>query len=457
MKYLYLILLLITYSLNAQEDATVSAVEFASGLDKPVDIKNAGDSRLFVVEQSGSIQIVTSDGVVNSTPFLSINVNDNGNEQGMLGIAFHPDYATNGFFYVNYIKSDNSTQISRFTVSSNPDIADANSELDILNVDQPFSNHNGGCMQFGPDGYLYIGLGDGGSGGDPGNRAQNPQTPLGKMLRIDVDTQSNGNNYGIPADNPFVNTTSTLDEIWALGLRNPWKFSFDAQTGDLWIADVGQNEIEEVNKVSGNLGGLNYGWRCYEGDAPFNTAGCPDDNTLTFPIVDYAHSGNGAFKCSVTGGYVYRGTDYPGMQGLYIFADFCSDEIATINSTGELTFVNEFPGGLSSFGEDVTGELYVAQLGAGKILRIIDENLGVEEISDLSITLSPNPSGEVVTFTYPAFAKAETLTLFDLNGRSVLNQNINSTETAISVGHLSQGIYIARMSSSPQIIKLVVQ
>lgn len=457
MKNLYILFLFILSTSIAQEDVAPSITPFATGLDSPVDIKNAGDERLFVVQQTGSIRVVNGDGSVNGTPFLTLNVNDSGNEQGLLGVVFHPDYATNGYFYVNYTAGNGSSQISRFTVSNNPDIADASSELSILNVSQPFSNHNGGCLQFGPDGFLYIGLGDGGSGGDPGNRSQNPGTLLGKMLRIDVDNPSNGNNYGIPADNPFVNQNNTRDEIWALGVRNPWKFSFDAQTGELWIADVGQNEIEEINKVDGTTGGLNYGWRCYEGNTTFNPSGCPSDNTLTFPFVDYSHSGNGAFKCSVTGGYVYRGSDFPDMQGLYVFGDFCSDEIATIDSNGNLLFFDTSPGGLSTFGVDMNNELYVAGLGAGIIYRVINANLSTEEIDNESLSIYPNPATETVTFRSAAFTDTETLDVYDLNGRLVKTVPVAQGQRTFSIVDLSSGFYILKVTSSSEIVKLVVR
>lgn len=457
MKTFYFFLFCMVAAGLAQEDAAPSIEVFATGLNSPVDIKNAGDERLFVVQQTGSIRVVQGDGSVNDTPFLSLDVNDSGSEQGLLGIAFHPEYASNGHFFVNYIRSNGDTQISRFTVSNDPDVANAGSELSILNIPQPFANHNGGCMQFGPDGFLYIGLGDGGSGGDPGNRSQNPGTLLGKILRIDIDNPSNGNNYGIPSDNPFVGVTNTLDEIWALGVRNPWKFSFDALTGELWIADVGQNEIEEINKENGTVGGLNYGWRCYEGNSPFNTSGCPDDSVLSFPFVDYSHTGNGAFKCSVTGGYVYRGDDFSGMQGLYIFGDFCSDEIGTVDSDGNLSFFDTSPGGLSSFGEDVNHELYVAGLGAGIIYRVIDANLSVETFATQNMSIYPNPAQGEARLYITQFSGKETLNLYDLNGKRVRHIQISQDQTTFSVADLAAGIYIARVSSAPQIIKLVVQ
>ena len=227
----------------------IGLTAFVTGFTSPVDIEHpAEDTRLFVVQQTGAIRILNANGTINPTNFLTLTTAtiSNGSERGLLGLAFHPNYATNGYFYVNYTNTAGNTVIARYTVSANPDVADATSATTILTVPQPFSNHNGGSLKFGPDGYLYIGMGDGGSAGDPGNRAQNINENLGKMLRIDVDAASP---YGIPADNPYVGITGN-DEIWAVGLRNPWKFSFDMANGDLWIADVGQNQYEEINKIA---------------------------------------------------------------------------------------------------------------------------------------------------------------------------------------------------------------
>ena len=251
---------------------------YAGGFTRPVDIVNAGDSRLFIVEQRGIIKIIDGNGQVLSTPFLDIDarVGSQGNEQGLLGLAFHPDYANNGFFYVNYTNNSGDTRIARFKVSAdNPNVADPNSEKLLLPVDQPYSNHNAGDLTFGPDGYLYFGLGDGGSGGDPQNNGQTATAYLGKMLRIDVD---NGDPYAIPPTNPFKDTDFYLDEIWATGLRNPWRFSFDRLTGDLWIGDVGQDAWEEIDfQPASSTGGENYGWRCYEGNHVYSMSGsCPD-------------------------------------------------------------------------------------------------------------------------------------------------------------------------------------
>ena len=291
---------------------------YGSGFLNPVNVKHAGDDRLFVVERAGYIKILNNDGTINTLDFLDIDarVSDNGNEQGLLAMAFHPNYISNGFFYVNYINNSGDTVISRFTRSS-PGLADPNSEVILLTIDQPFINHNGGDMHFGPnDGYLYFSIGDGGSGGDPGNRAQNLNLLLGKVLRIDVDGTSNGN-YGIPASNPFVGNPSALDEIWAYGLRNPWKFSFDRSNGDMWIADVGQTSREEINRVpASSTGGENYGWKCFEGNTVFSTM--TECNTITHqpPVAEYVYGGN-PFRCAITGGYRYRGTIQTGLQDLY--------------------------------------------------------------------------------------------------------------------------------------------
>lgn len=345
-------------------------VVFAKGLNHPVCIANAGDNRLFVVEQVGDIRILNSQGQVQSQPFLDIHDRVAfGGEQGLLGLAFHPDYKSNGYFYVNYIGLDGNTNISRFKVNpANTETADPQSEFKLLTVVQPFANHNGGDLCFGPDGYLYIGLGDGGSGGDPGNRAQNPLEYLGKMLRIDVNQ---GSPYAIPVSNPFYNSTITLQEIWALGLRNPWRFSFDRLTGDLWIADVGQDAIEEIDfQPAGDKGGENYGWRCYEGNRVYNSSQCAASTNFTFPVYTYPHNP----ECSVTGGYVYRGSNSSIYYGQYFFTDYCSDNIWTLHKVAN-TWVKEdfghFPGNnFSTFGEDFTGQLYLAGVTSGTIYLV---------------------------------------------------------------------------------------
>lgn len=327
---------LCSLQLTAQNIPVIDLETFATGLNQSIGLTHAGDDRLFVIEQGGRIRIVMSDGQVLPTPFLDIDarINSDANERGLLGLAFHPNYAENGYFYVNYSDNSGDTRLSRFSVSeSDPNIADPDSEVILLTENQPFSNHNGGHVAFGPDGYLYTGLGDGGSGGDPDNYAQNRQTFLGKMLRIDVD---NGDPYAIPPDNPFANDDFTLDEIWALGLRNPWRFSFDRETGDLWIGDVGQNAWEEIDFQPANSpGGENYGWRCYEGNTAYNLSQCGGITDLTDPI--HVYQNNFSTGCSVTGGYVYRGSEFPKLQGFYLYTDYCSGRIWTLfrNNDGE--------------------------------------------------------------------------------------------------------------------------
>lgn len=331
-------------------------------INAPTDIKNAGDGsgRLFVLEQPGRIRIIKDNKLLDA-PFLDITdrVGSSGSEQGLLGLAFHPKFSQNGYFYVNYTDQKGDTHISRFTTSG--DSADPASEKQLIFVDQPFPNHNGGALAFGPDGFLYIGLGDGGSQGDPYGNGQSTNTLLGKILRIDVN---NGDPYGIPADNPFANGGGSK-EIWAYGLRNPWRISFDRSTNDLWIGDVGQSQWEEIDFVpAGTPGGLNFGWNKMEGRHPYKNNNQP---ILTMPIVEYPHGA----ECSVTGGYVYRGAALPTWQGVYFYGDYCSGKIwGLINGPSKRPKLL-FDIGLrvSTFGVDEAGELYVADYN-GAIYRL---------------------------------------------------------------------------------------
>lgn len=351
-------------------------VEVASGLTRPLYAAHAGDNsgRLFIVEQDGLIRIL-KDGQLNASPFLDVThlVNRDGSEQGLLGLAFHPQFSENGQFFVNYTALDGDTVIARYTVSStDADLADASSASIILTVDDPYANHNAGQLAFGPDGYLYIGMGDGGSANDPQGNGQNPQAILGKMLRLDVDSEQP---YSIPADNPFVSDSRFLPEIWAWGLRNPWRYSFDRATGDLYIADVGQNQWEEINFQPAGEGGQNYGWNAFEAAHAFGQASSTPENP-TMPIAEYSHSDG----CSVTGGYVYRGADLPAMQGMYMFADFCSGTLwgtqRNASNEWETRVLLNTGRVVSSFGEDEKGELYLIDY-SGSILRFakIDDNL----------------------------------------------------------------------------------
>lgn len=369
----------------------LAAYTFATGLQRPVVIENAGDERLFVVEQPGRIRVVRPDGTVEPVAFLDIElqVDDGASEMGLLGLAFHPDYANNGYFYVYYTYDPGAgldrTRVSRFSVSAaDPDQADAGSELILLEFEQRFSNHNGGDIHFGPFGYLHIASGDGGAGGDPFNFSQTTTSLLGKMLRIDVDTPpgtgtspdcnlTSGANYSIPPSNAYNDGVggAGCDEIFVLGVRNPWRFTFDSETGGMWIADVGQGSFEEVSYIPpGAEGGINLGWRCFEGDAPFNLAGC--DRVYLPPVHTYSHADSG---CSITGGRVYRGTRTPLLQGQYFFSDFCQPSIRALSGslstpTQRVVLPVGQLGGVSTFGEDIEGELYVASLGGGTIYKL---------------------------------------------------------------------------------------
>lgn len=341
---------------------------FVTGLDKPVGMVNAGDDtgRLFVLEQRGKIRLI-KDGELIPNPFLDIQekVGSRGSEQGLLGIAFHPRYAENGFFFINYTDLNGNTVIARFQVSEAPDIADPASEKILLRVVQPYENHNGGMLAFGPDNYLYLGLGDGGSGGDPHDNAQSLDTLLGKILRLDVD---HGDPYAIPPDNPFE-SGGGLPEIWAYGLRNPWRFSFDRLTNDLYIGDVGQSKWEEVDFLPANSpGGSNFGWNYREGFHRYRGTP-PPDLKLIDPVTEYDHSQG----CSVTGGYVYRGSDLPDWQGIYLYGDYCSGNIWGLRETSDGSWQTKmlFQGiaNITSFGEDQVGEVYVVDHN-GAIYRL---------------------------------------------------------------------------------------
>ena len=322
----------------------------ASGLDRPVDIQSAfdGSGRLFIVEKYGAIRIF-KDGQIYAQPFLNIDgrVDDSSNEMGLLGLAFHPNYEQNGYFYVNYTGDGGHTRISRFQAAA--DTADPNSEKVLMVIEQPFPNHNGGAVAFGPNGYLYLGLGDGGLAGDPHKNGQNTGSLLGKILRIDVN---NGDPYSVPADNPFGN------EVWAYGLRNPWRISFDRVTGDLWIGDVGQGEWEEVDYLpAGSPGGANFGWSIMEGSYGYDGEPQPG---LLLPAAEYSHS-NPYSGCSVTGGYVYRGS-MPEWNGVYLYGDYCEGTVwglILVNGQWQSQVMFETGMTITSFGEDEAGELYL--------------------------------------------------------------------------------------------------
>ncbi len=353
------------------------------GLERPVFVTHAGDGsgRLFLVEKAGVIR-VSEAGRLLATPYLDIRdrVRSSGSEQGLLGLAFAPDYASSGVFFVNYTDRGGDTVISRFRVTGDPNLADPASEVPVLRIDQPAANHNGGMLAFGPDGYLFIGTGDGGAANDRFRNGQNPQTLLGKMLRIDVMADA-GVPYAVPSDNPWAqadwNGQPVRPEIWAFGLRNPWRYAFDRATGDLWIADVGQNAYEEINLVrtdgAGRLtGGLNFGWPIMEGTHCFPDSAACQREGLVLPVADYRHGPDG---CSVTGGYVYRGSEIQALQGVYLYGDYCSGRIwglaADSGGAWQSRLLLDTDLAISSFGEDEAGELYVVDLNGGAVYRLI--------------------------------------------------------------------------------------
>jgi glucose/arabinose dehydrogenase len=355
----------------------------ANGFDSPVLVTSArdGSGRLFVVEQSGRIWIL-SGGSKLATPFLDLSgAISSGGEQGLLGLAFHPGYPGHPYFYVNFTDVNGNTAIDRFTVSGDPNVANRSSGVRVMTIAQPYSNHNGGNLAFGPDGYLYIGMGDGGGAGDPQRRAQNVNSLLGKMLRIDIDHGNGPKHYRSPATNPYVGRTG-LDEIWARGLRNPWRWSFDRATGNLWIGDVGQDRYEEIDRSwkSGSTPagrGLNYGWSVMEGRACYRpSTGCSTSGK-TMPLIAYSHASTVQNNCAVIGGFVYRGSADPVLQGGYLYGDLCSGRIWVVSASApwpasgtQVWSTTASPHlAINSFGEDDNGELYVVDLN-GSVYRI---------------------------------------------------------------------------------------
>jgi len=349
------------------------------GFTKPVYVADAGDGsrRLFVVEKRGLIRIV-QDGKRIKEPFLDLRerVKSDGNEQGLLSVAFHPRYAENGQFFVAYTDLSGDVVVARYDVSSDDvDRANPTSGLPILLVPKPYDDHNGGLVLFGPDGYLYLGVGDGGAPAEPARNAQDLKRLLGKIVRIDIDRAEDGHQYAIPADNPFVGVPGVRPEIWAYGLRNPWRFSFDRETGDLLIADVGLWMKEEIDfQPAGTPGGQNYGWNYYEGAAchqPVDTGVC-DMPGLTHPVATYDHGQD----CAIIGGYVYRGQEIPALAGTYVLGDICSGQIKQMIRTGEAWAISDLLATsvqITSFGEDARGELYLTDL-AGGLYRMVDGN-----------------------------------------------------------------------------------
>lgn len=431
--------------------------------DAPVDIQNAGDgsNRLFVIEQEGRIKVFQNDSLTNSaTTFLD--VADQvlyGGEQGLLGLAFHPNYEENGYFYVDYTTSDSRrTVISRFSVSQDdPNKADPESGIVLLEVDQPYSNHNGGQIKFGPDGYLYVSFGDGGSGGDPEGNGQNKSTLLGSIIRIDVDNPDQGINYGIPDDNPFVgNNNLWRKEIYAYGLRNVWRFSFDSETGKLWAADVGQDEYEEIDIIES---GKNYGWNIMEGLHCYNSSEC-DQTGLELPIWEYSHDApDGGY--SITGGFIYRGSNARELYGYYIYADFVSGRIwafAPLGNPTNMLIFNNTGLSISTFGVDENNELYFASFSNGKIYKFDGQPTDVDENGELKINYQlnqnyPNPFNPdtIISFTLAESEKVK-IEIYNNLGEKVdeiFNEEANAGIHRVkwSARNFSSGVYYFKLIS----------
>ncbi|HZI66746.1 MAG TPA: PQQ-dependent sugar dehydrogenase [Thermoanaerobaculia bacterium] len=413
---------------RAQGGPEIALEPLATGLAQPTAIAHAGDARLFLTLQRGRI-VVFENGAVRPTAFLDVTplVSCCG-ERGLLGLAFHPRYAENGLFFVNYTNTGGNTVVARYRVSAaDRNVADPSSAATLLTIAQPFANHNGGHLAFGPDGYLYVGMGDGGSGNDPMCAGQRDDTLLGKMLRIDVDANAGAPPfYGIPPDNPFAAPGGARDEIWAKGLRNPWRFSFDRATGDLYIGDVGQGSREEIDfQPAGSAGGENYGWKMMEGTlCTGGTSGCPSGvaacnaPSLTLPILEYSHSSG---DCSVTGGYVYRGRLYPRLTGTYFYGDYCTGKVwGAVRDGGSWTtrLYAQRASNLTTFGEDSAGELYLAT-EAGVLARVADANPMAPTVTAMEPASGSARGGDVVVLTGGGFATGAAVTFGGAPGTDV--------------------------------------
>jgi len=493
----------------------VSLNEVANGFDFPVAIANAGDERLFIVERGGVIKVLNESYILEETPFLDISdIVPTNAERGLLGLAFHPNYSENGYLFVFYSSLDGPSVIERYQVSEEDfNVADATSGMIILQLDQPSAFHNGGDLAFGPDGYLYLPIGDGG----PWINAQNTETFLGKVLRIDVDGAMP---YAIPDDNPFINDPGILNEIWAIGLRNPWRFSFDALTGDMWIGDVGPSSWEEINYESATSeGGLNYGWRCMEGFDEVEFVDCDEDLILEFPVEVISHE-DGA--CSVIGGYVYRGDAFPELYGKYFFTDYCTGQFAFIEpDLDEDWSMHQImdPQGLgwTTFGEDYQNELFVAN-SDGSIYRLEDECVnfnaivimdgdqllasegtyytwflsgevieganeqvyiplvngdysvevgylngcssisstigiinGIEVTPNTSFIIYPNPASDIIKINIPSKHDFDGFKVYNPQGQLVKSESMNNFGGIISVKDLANGVYFLEIEGSDQL------
>lgn len=455
----YFILVTVAAALFSKTVAqpTVGFNKILSGLSAPVDIKNAGDSskRIFIVEQSGAVRIYKN-GHLLSKPFLNITklVNFEG-EQGLLSIAFHPGFEINRTFFVYYNNKNGNVTLARYKVSkNNPDSAASSTAVILFSRPKPngYNNHNGGSLQFGKDGYLYLSIGDGGGGGDPYRNGQNGKTFFGKMLRLNINVNTPPY-YAIPSTNPFVNDPNVLDEIYHLGLRNPWKWSFDRLTYDMWIGDVGQDSLEEIDFRKWHSGGANFGWSCYEATHVYNTDTCKNKSSYVLPVFKYHHDVTWGGEC-VIGGYVYRGKKFPQLQGYYICADHQSNNAWKIKSNGtggwNVYLQKGAPNGIVSFGEDEAGELY-ASTKTGDVYHIITVTNFVEEDPGMK-------NINATTFVYPTLVDNHTVNILlndhynfariiDMNGNEIMKKEIGNSTGRISLHlpNLSAGTYIVQL------------
>lgn len=443
---------LVSTSAFAQPNIALNPV-LTSGLSAPMQLVHAGDGskRIFIVQKAGTIRVYDSSFQFLATLLTVPNITSSG-ERGLLSMAFHPNYKSNGFFYVYYTNAAGDLEVSRYRISANDaNVADPNSKVILITIPHPnFSNHNGGELHFGKDGFLYLSTGDGGSGGDPNGNAQRTTSLLGKILRFNVNTSLTPPYYSIPAGNPFGN------EVFALGLRNPYRWSFDRQTDDMWIGDVGQDSFEEINFRAANaLSGTNYGWRCYEGNATYNTNGCAGASTYVFPAHAYVSQNPSA---SITGGVVYRGTDYPSLQGCYVAADFFSGIFYKIipNGANAWTVSTQTlsPTGIVDFGETEDGEVYVVSNTRNSVSRLIPGTTSSRTVQGTKALASIFPSlvsdGFVkVELHAPTFYQY--FELIDMNGRRLLKTDLSKqigTRTIQLGSNLTTGMYVAKVSSN---------
>jgi glucose/arabinose dehydrogenase len=453
----FVLLLALLFFANTPAQVVIEEAFPSLTFENPVDLQHAGDSsnRIFVVEQEGRIRVFNnSPDVPGSQVFLDITDRIvSGGEMGLLGLAFHPDYESNGYFYVNYTKpSPLQTRISRFKVSQDANAADPESEEILLTFNQPYQNHNGGQIAFGPDGYLYIATGDGGSSGDPNNNAQNLNSLLGKILRIDVDNTDDTLHYAIPADNPFVSIDTARHEVYAYGLRNPWRFSFDS-SGRLWAADVGQNAWEEIDIIEK---GGNYGWRIMEGNHCYSPSSGCDTSGLILPVHEYNHNNSGGY--SITGGYVYEGSSLPSLEGKYIFADYVSRRIWSLDTDNyEAELIASASDGVPSFGIDENKELYFCSFD-GKIYKFREQSTGVNDNNNIADDYVlhqnyPNPFNPATMLDYYIPEESSVrLEIISVNGElvTVLTDGVKQQghySAKWNAADAASGVYYARMSA----------